>query len=301
MEYIRESNMEISCINDLEDIKKACINNEILCARALIYEKGSGLHFNIGNYKAIMPREEVAYSPHLSYIKEAAIITRINKKVAFKITDIYQQNGLTTIIVSRKKLQQQVYDEYISQLQPGDVIPCTVTHVDSFGVFCDIGYGVTALLPIDFISVSRINSPADRFFAGQNIYCCIKNIGTDGKIVLSHKELLGNWLENAQMFTPQTTVTGVVRSVESYGVFVELSPNLAGLAEPCEGVEIGDYVKVFIKSILPDKMKIKLVIVDISDSLHEMNNIPYFITSGHIDHWDYSTKYSKKQISTVFE
>ena len=42
--------------------------------------------------------------------------------------------------------------------------------------------------------------------------------------------MLGTWAENAALFSPGQTVTGVVRSVEDYGIFVELTPNLAGLA-----------------------------------------------------------------------
>ena len=301
MEYTREANMEVSCIKNLEQINTALITGEVLCARALIYEKGTGLHFNLGNYKAVMPSEEIMYSPYGDAVKEAAIVTRINKNVAFVVTDIRQQGGITTIYISRRKLQQRIYENNILKLKPGDVIPCTVTHVDSFGVFCDIGYGITALLPIDFISVSRINSPADRFYAGQNIYCCIKSIGSDGRIVLTHKELLGSWSDNARLFTPQSTVTGIVRSVESYGVFVELTPNLAGLAEPCDGVSVGDCVKVFIKSILPDKMKIKLIIMDKHTVFPAEMSPHYFITEGHLDYWYYSTENSKQQIFTVFE
>ena len=43
-------------------------------------------------------------------------------------------------------------------------------------------------------------------------------------------------------------MAGVVRSVESYGIFVELTPNLAGLAEPREGVRVGQHAGVYIKS-----------------------------------------------------
>ncbi|MBQ8603826.1 MAG: 30S ribosomal protein S1 [Oscillospiraceae bacterium] len=301
MEYIQESNMEVSCVKDINFIKRARQEETVLCARALIYEKETGLHFNLGSYKAIMPTDQVIYSPGNEPVKEAAIVTRINKKVCFVVTGTEHSKGLTTVYISRKKLQKKVYEEYISQLRPGDVIPCTVTRVDSFGVFCDVACGINALLPIDFISVSRINSPADRFYAGQNIYACIKSIDSNGRIVLSHKELLGTWLENAEKFTPQTTVTGIVRSIESYGVFVELAPNLAGLAEPCEGVKEGDAVNVFIKSILPDKMKIKLVIMDIAKDHTPLREPDYFITSGHIDHWRYSTRNCRKQIFTNFE
>ena len=55
---------------------------------------------------------------------------------------------------------------------------------------------------------------------------------------------------------------GIIRGVENYGVFVELFPNLSGLAEPCQGAEPGMAASVYIKSILPDRMKIKLAILD---------------------------------------
>ena len=46
------------------------------------------------------------------------------------------------------------------------------------------------------------------------------------RITLTHKELLGTWAENAAQFHAGETVAGIIRSVEPYGVFVELSPNL---------------------------------------------------------------------------
>jgi len=54
----------------------------------------------------------------------------------------------------------------------------------------------------------------------------------------------------------ETAVAGIVRSVESYGIFVELTPNLAGLAELKENVHAGQQASVFIKSILPNRMKV---------------------------------------------
>ena len=41
---------------------------------------------------------------------------------------------------------------------------------------------------------------------------------------------------------------------EVNGIFIELAPNLAGLAEWKEGVVTGTRAAVYIKSILPDKM-----------------------------------------------
>ncbi len=300
MEYTQEQNMDLSTGLDIDYLKKAMENEEILCHRALVYEKDVGLHFNLGGFKRIMPTDRVTYSPVGESVKEAAVVTRINKNVCFVITDITEKDGDTLIYLSRAKAQHKAYENYINCLIPGDVIPCRVTHIDSFGVFCDVGCGVSALLPIDFISVSRIASPADRFSEGQEIYACIKSIGDDGRIVLTHKELLGTWIENAGLFKPLTTTIGVVRSVEDYGIFIELSPNLAGLAETCEGIEVGDVVNVYIKSIIPDKMKIKLVIMSTLKNYNLPKEILYFTSEGHMDEWQYSTPGSRKQIYTVF-
>ena len=80
---------------------------------------------------------------------------------------------------------------------------------------------------------------------------------------------------------------------------VDLIP-LAGLAEVCEGVSPGDRVNVYIKSIIPDKMKIKLVILSKIPDSDFKSEINYRINSGHISKWKYSPDNAKKQIETVF-
>ena len=110
-----------------------------------------------------------------------------------------------------------------SSLVPGDIIPATVTHLDSFGAFLDVGCGVPSLLSIDCISVSRISHPADRLSNGQRLYVAVKLNDTEsGRIYVTLKELLGTWEENACNLGAGQTVSGIVRSVESYGIFVIL-------------------------------------------------------------------------------
>ena len=300
MEYMQEMNVAEASVFSLETLLAAYKNQTVLFAKALVYDKGNGLKFNLGGYEAFMPNCEVYLSFEQDNVKEAAIATRVNKIVCFVITAVTQKGAEYYFEISRKKAQQQAFDNYIGKLHSGDVIPCCVTHIDRFGAFCDIGYGISALLPIDFISVSRIQSPADRFFVGQNIYACIKSCDENGRIVLSHKELLGTWLENAAYFKAGTSTTGIVRSIESYGIFIELAPNLAGLAESCEGIKTGDVVNVYIKNILPDKMKIKLVIMSTVKEETFVPQIKYFITEGRIKYWKYSTENCHKLIETVF-
>ena len=164
----------------------------------------------------------------------------------------------------------------------------------------DIGCGLPSLIPIDAISVSRISHPSDRFRVGDNIRAVIKS-SENGRICLTHKELLGTWEENAAAFEAGETVSGIVRSIEEYGVFVELAPNLAGLAEPKSGVKAGQSVSVYIKALIPEKMKVKLIIVDACQDIPpEPGPEQYFFTGSHIDRWRYAPASSGKEIGTVF-
>ena len=60
------------------------------------------------------------------------------------------------------------------------------------------------------------------------------------------------------------TVTGIARETEKRknGIFVELKPNLIGLADYKQNIEYGNNVNVYIKRIVPEKKKIKLIIID---------------------------------------
>ena len=158
-------------------------------------------------------------------------------------------------------------------------------------------------MSIDCISVSRISHPRDRFYTGMHIKAVIKSIDYDTtRIYVTHKELLGTWNENVARFEVGQTVAGIVRSIESYGIFVELAPNLAGLAEYREGVAPGQRAAVYIKNIIPEKMKIKLVLVDAYGTSAPLDyRFDYFEAGTHIDKWIYSPEECERRIETVFE
>lgn len=281
-------------------LKEACEKRLYLEARALMCDNAHNLHFNLGNIKGFMPHDECAEGVKDANVKDIAIISRVNKPTGFYITEVDLSSENPVAVLSRTEAQADCRKNYISALRTGDIIDAKITHIEPFGAFCDIGRGITALLPINSVSVSRIPNPHSRFFIGQNIKAVVRSIDENGRITLSHRELLGTWEENAKAFHSGETVTGIVRSVEPYGVFVELSPNLAGLAEYAEGVEVGQSASVFIKSINPEKMKIKLIIVGTDSFACENRNYKYFIDSGHIDFWRYSPCKCTKLVETVF-
>ena len=186
-------------------------------------------------------------------------------------------------------------------LQSGQIVNGIVTGINPYGAFIQIENGAVGYIHIEDISVARIKSPFERLSIGQNVKVVVKYIDSEQKrVTLSYKEILGTWEENAAYFSAGETVGGIIRSVEDYGVFVELAPNLAGLAESCSRLKPGQQASVYIKSLIPEKMKIKLIIVDSFDGEAEPKETEYFITKGHIDFWQYSPENCSKKISTVF-
>ena len=93
----------------------------------------------------------------------------------------------------------------------------------------------------------------------------VKNIDEENnRISFTYKELLGTWEDNIKEFEQGTVVKGIAREVEKdkNGIFIELRPNLVGLAEYKENIEYGQNVDVYIKKIIPEKRKIKLLIYE---------------------------------------
>ncbi len=290
--------------SSLDGLYKAHERQVILEAPVLLCDHNFNLHVELPCIKGIIPRKEVALTKEDEELKDIAILTRVGKTVCFKVIGFEESaDGKRRAVLSRRAAQKECIEAYIKGLIPGDIIPAKVTHIENFGAFVDIGCGIISLLSIDSISVSRIAHPSARVSVGDRIYTVVKAIDDKDRVYVSMKELLGNWSENAERFSEGQTVRGVVRSIESYGIFIELSPNLAGLAEYREGVYEGQNAAVYIKSILPEKMKIKLIIIDTDNQLPPRMPLEYFIDpekTVHLESWTYSPRISKRVIETVF-
>ena len=261
------------------------------------------LHLSLGGVPARIPRAEVL-SPWLSGAeRDISILSRVGKPVCFSVTDIRaDEKGAPMALLSRRAVQERALDHFLEHLGPGSVVTAVVTHLESFGAFLDIGCGIVAMLPIEYISVSRISHPKDRFRPGQKILAAVRSVDREKRrFTMTHRELLGTWMENASWFRPGETVRGIVRSVKSYGTFIELAPNLSGLADARADLQPGDGVSVYIKSIRPERMKIKLHVIEKLPLPGEPEPLRYQITDGVLDRWVYSPAgYEKEPVETVF-
>ena len=241
-------------IEDTKDILQGIVKN---C------DKDYNLHVELKNgMHGIIPRQEIEAInvDEKGYPKENLCIGKVHKYVQFKLKE---KDG-NKLIFSRKDVQQEVLNSVKTDLKVGDNIKGIVKNITPYGAFIDIGGGVVGLAYIEDLSVARIKTPYERLKIGQNVNIVVKSINREtGKISLSYKDTLGTWEENAKKFSVGMNTKGIIRETEKNknGIFIELTPNLVGMAEYKEGLKYGEKVDLCIKKIDYDKKKVKVVLL----------------------------------------
>lgn len=274
----------------------------ILEGQVLLCDPGHDLLVKVGPFLGRVPRLETALGVAEGTTREIAILSRVGKPICFTVTSVEGDGDDLRLTLSRRRAQVLCQEALMAQLAPGMVVPATVTHLEPFGAFVDMGCGLPSMIGMEHISVSRIPHPSCRFTIGQEILAVVTGIEpASGRVQLSHRELLGTWAENAAPLTSGMTVAGHVRGLKDYGAFVELTPNLSGLAEPYPGLRDGDRVSVYLKALIPERMKIKLLVIDRLPPEPVPTPPRYFCTDGRLQAWRYAPEGCTKQgPETVF-
>jgi small subunit ribosomal protein S1 len=292
----------------IDFIKRAIDEKTILEAQVTRCNADCTLVLDLGkNIVGEITFSEIEYHYDDKETKVAAATTKVGRHVKFIPVSVELNNytGEYKVHCSRKDAQKDCFDNFIKKLIPGDIIDAKVLKIVSYGIFCDIGCGYTAILPTNNISVTHIINPCESLKFIHRLRVVVKEIDENYMIQLSHKELLGTWKEEVSQFREDDIVVGEVLSKEDYGVFIRLSQNLSGLAEITNlDIESGDSVVVRISSIKAANMKIKLLILNKVESEDDRIKGMHFkyrdINKDHIDSWTYSTRNSRKVIETKF-
>ena len=274
----------------LAELRSAMESRTVLEGTVQRCDADLNLYLQLGGVSARIPKEEVT-APWISGAdRDIAVLSRVGKVVCFTVDAVTADaKGAPHAVLSRRKAQEAAMEEMLRELKSGSVVAGRVVRTEPFGAFVDIGRGIVALLPTEYISAARIRHPNQRFRVGQKILAAVKSFDRNAKrITLTHKELLGTWLENASRFSVGDTVRGTVRGVMDYGCFVELAPNLSGLTDRREDLHEGDAVSVTLRSIRPERMKIKLQVIEVLPETAEPKPPVYQITDGVLDRWVYS-------------
>ena len=168
--------------------------------------------------------------------------------------------------VSLKNLLKKPFDEFKAQFKEGDITKGVVTSVTNFGAFVRIG-GVEGLLHNEDASWDRNDKCKDLFKVGDEIEVKIIKIDSnDQKISLSQKDLKQSPVQAyAKKFNVGDIVTGKIRDIKDFGVFVELGDNVDALIRKedlgsvsAESLNINDNIEAAIAFIDEKKNRIRL-------------------------------------------
>jgi ribosomal protein S1 len=139
------------------------------------------------------------------------------------------------IVVSRRGILGRERSEkrasVVRALQPGAIVQGTVTRVEPFGAFVDVG-GVDGLLHVSQMAWKRVEKPEEVVKVGDVVKVQVLEISEDGnRIGLGMKQLVEDpWLAFTRQNLPGKVLQGKVTRLAQYGAFVEVAEGVEGLA-----------------------------------------------------------------------
>ena len=177
------------------------------------------------------------------------------------------------ISLGLKQLQDHPWDKIGDQYGEGDVVEGKVVSITNYGAFVEIEKGIEGLVHISEMSWTRhIEHPSQMVSLGQVVDVKLLNVDEEErKISLGMKQLEPDpWEGISDRYPAGTVLTGTVRNITNFGVFVEIEPGIDGLVHvsdlswtkkirhPGDMVEEGQELDVVILNIDEDRRRISL-------------------------------------------
>lgn len=169
------------------------------------------------------------------------------------------------IVVSHREYLKALVPQEIDKLEMGKSYEGFITGTSRHGIFVEFNQCLTGLISRNDIDPSRIDDfDNKRFKAGDSIQFFAKEVIDNEKIVLTQKVIepeISVWDDVENRYKVPSTVTGKVKKIVRYGVFVELEPKLVGLLHKSHleeniELEVGQEIDVKIIRIDKDNKKV---------------------------------------------
>ncbi len=230
-------------------------------------EVKGGFEVSVGGVRCFCPFSQI----DMKGGREGGIY--LGRTFPFKVLE-YEKEG-KNIVVSRRVLLEQEKQARIDNLKKdlsvGMDITCTVSSVQNFGAFVDLG-GVDGLIPVSELSWERVGKPSDLLATGQEVTARIISLDWENsRLTLSLKAMLPDpWLNIAEKYPEDGKVTGTIVRLAPFGVFVNLEPGVDGLVHisnlgagrrinhPKEVVETGQSVEAYVLAVDEKNRRISL-------------------------------------------
>ena len=196
----------------------------------------------------------------------------VGKELEAKIIELDKNRN--NVVLSRRawleQTQSEVRQNFLTQLQKGQVRPGVVSSIVNFGAFVDLG-GVDGLVHVSELSWKHIDHPSEVVEVGQDVTVEVLDVDMDReRVSLSLKATQEDpWQQFARTHQMGQIVPGKVTKLVPFGSFVRVDEGIEGLVHiselaerhveiPEQVVQVNDDVMVKIIDIDLERRRISL-------------------------------------------
>lgn len=240
-------------------------------------EVKGGFEVKVAGRRAFCPYSQIA-------LRGGSPEEFVGRHLSFRIAQ-YGEGGRNIVLSRRALLEEErarQKEALKGTLREGQTVRGTVTRIQDFGAFIDIG-GVEGLLPVSEVGWGRVEDIRDRLREGQEVEVVLKAIDWEReRFTFSLRETLADpWAEAARKYPEGSCHRGKVSRLAPFGAFVTLEEGVDGLlhisklgagrrlSHPREAVKEGEVLEVKIEQVDRENRRISLSLAEISRAQEE--------------------------------
>jgi small subunit ribosomal protein S1 len=225
-----------------------------------------GMFVDVGGVDGLVHYNEISYKGPVNPAKLYKEGETVNVKA------IAYDKDKRHLSLSIKAVQPDPWVEVESELDEGDTITVTVSNIEPYGAFVDLGNDIEGFLHISEITWDKnIKNPKDYLTVGQEVDVEVIEINSEThKLRVSLKRLLPKpFDEFMNKYSEGDVVTGTVTSLTDFGAFVKIAGVEGLLHNQDASWEKNTKCKDFLKS--GDEVEVKIAKINSNDQKISLN------------------------------
>jgi small subunit ribosomal protein S1 len=213
-------------------------SGQIIETQVAGFNKG-GLIVRVGKVRGFVPATQLegtyrkkTDTPTTTEANGIDLTAYVGKKVKLKIIELDRERNRLILSerAAMRELRKEQKERLLQELQEGAIVTGTVTSVQDFGVFVDLG-GVDGMIHLSELSWTKIERPRDVVKVGDKIQVQVLSVDREReRIALSLKRTQPEpWSTVEERYKVGQLVTGTITKLATFGAFARLEDNIEGL------------------------------------------------------------------------
>jgi small subunit ribosomal protein S1 len=233
-----------------------------------------GVFIDLGGIDGLLHVTDLSWK-RVSHPRE---VVHVGQKITVKVIQFDPESH--RISLGMKQLETDPWETASKAFNVGDIVSGKVASLTEYGAFIDMGNGIEGLVHNSELSWTNKNINASKVLQnGQDVSVVVLGIDNDKRrISLGYKQTQQNpWKAFAENHNAGDVITGKIKNVTEFGLFVGLTPELDGMVhisdiswDKLDETELKKYVKdvevtAKILDINPEKERITLGIKQLTN------------------------------------